>query len=191
MYGIDFEVIRGDTLTDENLTFGPGPLSINDSSAFSEGELHDIEMMHHDTSAEYYFFVGDDAHPSAGSGIGMHRHHPIWRTRYTVLFTNWTQSYSHTPGHLSPEDRVRAGNQPVAAHEIGHAFELGENDDVGGEVYSGEPDDHTPEYISGRYRMWSSMTYANGGGLFVRPTGVRYTAISMEEWTTLQLSRLN
>lgn len=103
----------------------------------------------------------------------------------------------NAPSGLTRDEKMRAITAKTAVHEIGHILDLGEVDDQDGdEVYSGDTDDLTKEFVFSKVKdnsvsLWSVMSTGIPGDSFIPPTGTTYTAFSIEEWLPITKSRAN
>jgi hypothetical protein len=86
--------------------------------------------------------------------------------------------------------------QKTVTHEVGHLMRTGRNDDgdiIEGleEIYSGDGDDETKEYISQSTRRWSAMASGWESGINDPPMDGDYVAFSIEELLTIELNEID
>ena len=103
----------------------------------------------------------------------------------------------HDPSQLpfqdiTREESIRILLARTAVHELGHYFQIGNAEEgvCGNEIYSGGSDDPTNETITQAVwgtpiNYWSAMSETDMDGAFLPPTGIMYTAFSIEELSTV------
>jgi len=86
--------------------------------------------------------------------------------------------------------------QKTIAHEVGHLMRIGRNDDgdiVEGleEVYSGDDDDETKEYIGIGSPQWSVMVAGWQDGILSPPMSGQYVPFTIEELLTTEFNEVD
>lgn len=202
LYDINVDVIRDDTLTDEDL-----PWSIDSSDGFGFSEIVAIGITELDTSADEYVFVADMAGgwvPDGSNQGGVN----LVGVPYQALFTDGIKnsrsvnSISQDVINRSPYDNnVAIAAAKTQIHEIGHSLGAGEADDRtliedptlkferNGEIYSGSTvdgkEDSTVEEVNG-LEEWSIMSSGWNDDLGEPPMQGRYFVYSIEELNTIE-----
>lgn len=201
IYGINVEFLTGDSHQDPIPTAGLiAATGRNDyNNGYNGTDLVEIQRVYHDNQNTRYTLVGTRVEDVRGNAVLFECQSGLAiRSRgVNGLFSGDPNDPGQegvmcdlgqfVPGSPSRTEEIRTLALSVQVHEIGHLINAGEADESGREVYSGDPNDPTPEnvVINGNLQaQWSVMN--NGGSVqeYLPPGGNDYVPFSIEELLT-------
>jgi hypothetical protein len=190
MYGLDVDLQKSNT-------FDSGP-------NYTKSGLSTVRSLNHDNRSRPYVMIAPRGKNLLSDNLGktFTLGKPSAWLKYfgAAIFVDYIRKNAN-------KNYTMAEVRSVALHEIGHLLAFGTNDDpkiagiLSGEVYSGNPDDKTPEYIDVNESVslrrpfginnniadkWSVMSEGFPTGVKHPPINGTYTPISIEEILTAE-----